>query len=41
MGLPPRLEFRTKRQQAIDIAAGTLADEICFVFLRRTTSAHD
>jgi SRSO17 transposase len=33
MGLPPDLEFRTKGQLAIDIAAEALADGICFDFL--------
>jgi SRSO17 transposase len=32
MGLPPDLEFRTKGQLAIDIAAEALADGICFDF---------
>jgi SRSO17 transposase len=32
MGLPPGLEFRTKGQLAIDIAAEALADGICFDF---------
>ena len=32
MGLPPGLEFRTKGQLAIDIAAGALADGITFDF---------
>ena len=32
MGLPPDLEFRTKGQLAIDIAAGALADGITFDF---------
>jgi hypothetical protein len=29
-GLPPDLEFRTKGQLAIDIAAGALTDGVCF-----------
>ena len=32
MGLPLDLEFRTKGQLAIDIAAGALTDGICFDF---------
>ena len=32
MGLPPDLEFRTKGQLAIDIAAEALADGISFDF---------
>jgi SRSO17 transposase len=32
MGLPPDLEFRTKGQLAIDLAAEALADGICFDF---------